>query len=325
MGETKYDWTDKTKTGLSKEEYDALWVASNANETDIGAHDHDATYVKKAGDAMTGTLWANAEDDTPNVVVQAETNPDVWWIDETDGDYRSILRQANANFDYYNNGVRRMRYQAASDVLELPCPASQPSGLESGRVSFYQVEADNQLWAYWKAPGGGSKHAMVAAKYRTELSGSAGAAGLSGGSTIATTYNMPMVTMPDGATTTATWSWMIPTDWDTGQVQLQVFWGNNGAVTGNHATYHSMSAWNDGSDYVTPSGHLSMIGTGLALITGLNDSGKIGQSNYNAASVQSLGNYKFITYRIQRNGADGNDTSTSAFQVIMIRVKLVTI
>ncbi len=30
MGATKYDWTDKTKTGLSKEEFDALWTEVNA-------------------------------------------------------------------------------------------------------------------------------------------------------------------------------------------------------------------------------------------------------------------------------------------------------
>jgi hypothetical protein len=30
MGSTTYDWTDKTKTGLAKEEFDALWTAVNA-------------------------------------------------------------------------------------------------------------------------------------------------------------------------------------------------------------------------------------------------------------------------------------------------------
>jgi hypothetical protein len=118
---------------------------------------------------------------------------------------------------------------------------------------------------------------------------------------------------------------MVPLDWDEGKIQLQVFWGNHGSVSGNHATYHSMSAWNVGSDYVTPSGHLSIIGTGLAIITGLSDSGKIGQYNYQAASVMPLSDYKFITYRIQRNGADGADTSTAAFQVVMVRLKLVSI
>jgi hypothetical protein len=327
MGATTYDWTDKTKTGLAKEEFDALWTQVNTNESDVAGHDHDGDYaalghghdyLPLSGGVMTGTIWGDQA-----IVVRHATDPSFWLVDTTDAAYTSILRQTNANFDYFYNGGRKWRYQSASDVLELPCPASQPSGFENGRVAFYQVEGDDQLWAFWKESGGGNHHAMVADSMRSVLWGNPAAAALNGTS-VTNSYNMPVITFPNGSTTLASWSWAVPLDWDRGKIQFNLFWSNiTASVNGNHAIYGSMSAWNTGDDIVTPSGQLSIIGTGEQLITGLSDQGKIGQYDYQAASVQTLGTHDFITFRVQRNGGDGSDSSGQPWHVLGVRLRLI--
>lgn len=82
MGAPIYVWTPETETGFLNDELDALWLQINTNETDIGAHDHDADYadighdhdadysalghnhdadyVEITGDTMTGALHASA-------------------------------------------------------------------------------------------------------------------------------------------------------------------------------------------------------------------------------------------------------------------------
>lgn len=50
MGATKYDWTDKTKTGLAKEEFDALWTAVNAIPVAYDLADLDDVVITAVAD-----------------------------------------------------------------------------------------------------------------------------------------------------------------------------------------------------------------------------------------------------------------------------------
>jgi len=64
MGSTKYEWTDKTKTGLSKEEFDALWAEINAIPTSYALDDiSDVTITSVADNEVlaydSGGDWIN--------------------------------------------------------------------------------------------------------------------------------------------------------------------------------------------------------------------------------------------------------------------------
>jgi hypothetical protein len=211
-------------------------------------------------------------------------------------------------------------------VLELPCPASQPSGFENGRVAFYQVEGDDQLWAFWKESGGGNHHAAVARGKRTIVSLAPGVATLTGTASyevIGANTDISAVRFPNGSTNTAAWSFARPYDWDYGTLKVTVWWTNYDAnVSGNHYWPQRLVGCATGEHLAAAQTCATWI-AGAQTTAGLNDSSKIGVTEI-SGSPQTLTNEEWFTYRIQRQGAHGSDTSGQPWEVIMITVELST-
>jgi hypothetical protein len=329
MGETKYDWTDKTKTGLSKEEYDALWAQNNINEADISdlgddiaAHDHDATYLKLTGGVMSGDIWA----DSGAFIIRNASNPSLWLVDTNDAAYTAIFRQNGTYTEFYSGGTKRFRFQQGSSVLELPCHEFKPSGLENSRVAFYQDDADQTLWAIWKEADGSTHHAPVARSKRTIVSLSPGMATLTGSAThvvIGANTDISAVRFPDGSTNTAAWAFARPYDWDAGTLTVTVWWTNyNNNVSGNHYWPQRLVGCSTGEHLAATQTCNPMI-TGAQTTAGLNDSSKIGVTEISGSPV-NLTNEEFFNYRIQRQGGNGSDTSGQAWEVIMVTVENTT-
>ncbi len=106
MGETKYDWTDKTKTGLSKEEFDALWTAVNAIPVAYDIDDLDDVVIAAPADHEllawdTGTSkWINM---TPT-----EAGLDAIYEalgHDHDGDYSALGHDHDADYLQLSGGT----------------------------------------------------------------------------------------------------------------------------------------------------------------------------------------------------------------------------
>jgi hypothetical protein len=328
MGETKYDWTDKTKTGLSKEEYDALWAQNNINESDIsdlddaiGAHDHDAAYLKLTGGVMSGDIWA----DSGALIIRNASNPSLWLVDTNDAAYTSIWRQNGTYTEFYSGGTLRMRFQQGSSVLELPCHEFKPSGLENSRVAFYQDDADETLWAIWKEAGGTAHHAPVARSKRTiiSLSGIDGYVGQGTQTYVGANGDVAAMRFPNGSTVNAVWNFARPYDWDYGKIIATIYWTNySSSVNGNHYCPNRLVGWAAGEDMATPNG--KQIFAGATTITGLSDAGKIGTTVINTAGTYDLTTEDFFSYRWQRQGGHGSDSSGQNWEIILITLELST-
>jgi hypothetical protein len=133
-----------------------------------------------------------------------------------------------------------------------------------------------------------------------------------------------MLEFPDAATNNAVWQFKRPSDWDSGQIRVTWWWTNSGAaVIGNHYFAQRLTGWADGEDIGTPNGNTLI--SGAATVTGLNNAGKIASHNQDDSGVVTLSNEDFFSYRIQRQGAHGNDTSSQPWHLILITFELIAI
>lgn len=356
MGATKYDWTDKTKTGLAKEEFDDLWTAINAispalddlsdvvitsvgnlevlsydtgtskwiNRTAaeaglaISTHNHDVTYLRLTGGVLTGAL--NITGGGPSIIINV-TTPKLEW----EGPTKSALWQLSSSryFQVAEDGTQKGRFDFTDDTWESPLPATEPGGTLAGTVAFYQDESADELWAKWKETGGGAHHGMVSRALRSFVWLTPGA--FVGDASLwvgGANSHVGLLRFPNGSTKIGMWTFERPIDWDVGKIMLQVFWTNYAnSVSGNHFVSHILQGWTDGEDIAANNG-LSVIATGDVTITGLSNAGKIGQTSYAAGSIQDLTNEKFFSYRLKRKGSHASDTSTRNWEVLGCRIIL---
>jgi hypothetical protein len=72
----------------------------------------------------------------------------------------------------------------------------------------------------------------------------------------------------------------------------------------------------------TPNG--KQIFAGATTITGLSDAGKIGTTVINTAGTYDLTTEDFFSYRWQRQGGHGSDSSGQNWEIILITLELST-
>jgi hypothetical protein len=329
MGSTTYDWTDKTKTGLAKEEFDALWTAVNAipatyaldDISDVvitGVTDHellawdsgtskwinmtpteaglDAIYLKLTGGTLTGAL-----------TIQHATSADLV-LDDTGGSYEFKIHSADDKLQFRSEGVQKGRFTASTNTWEWTIYNSQPTGLITNGLAFYRDESDESLWATWKDSS--THHAMIARAKRTKVSLSPGSCTSSGVSHVIQGANSDItaVQFPNGSTTTAAWSFTRPPDWDYGKVRIRVYWMNyDNNVTGNHYWPQRLIGCATGEH----TGPTQTCATGETIISQTTAGDQTGNDVY--------------YYRIQRQGGNPSDTSGVPWEVIHITAEMLSV
>jgi len=129
---------------------------------------------------------------------------------------------------------------------------------------------------------------------------------------------------PDASTTNAVWTFRRPVDWDSGQIRITWWWSNmTASVSGNHYFAQRLTGWADGEDYSTPNGN--QIIAGATTVTGLSNQGKIADHTLDDSGVVTLSNEDFFHYRIQRQGANGLDTSGQPWHLNLLTFHLIAI
>jgi hypothetical protein len=196
----------------------------------------------------------------------------------------------------------------------------------AGAFGIYQDETEDQLWAVWKEAGGTEHHARVARAKRTVIWLGAAQGDVNSASLtyIGANGDVGTLRFVDAATNNAVWNFGRPDDWDYGEIRITVYWSNVGAsVSGNHYCPQRLVGWAVGEDVSTPSGN--QIWGGAKTITGVSDAGKIEQLVIDDGSAQDLTGEDFFTYRFQRQGANGLDTSSQTLDVFGIKVELISV
>lgn len=349
MGATKYDWTDKTKAGLGKEEYDALWTEVNAIPTTYDIDDLDDVVITSVADHelltwdagtskwinMTPTeagldaiyLKLNASNDpiTDTLEISHATAATLV-LNDTGGTQIDISSVADRLL-FKVDTVTKFRYRADDNAFELPLATAEPDALLTAAAAFYEDSADDQLWVQWKPTGGGTHHAMVAHAKRTVVS-LPGAACIRDAAVIdhigGTSTDVGSIQFPDGSSTNAVWTFRRPVDWDYGKIRVTLYWANmTAAVTGVHYIAQRMTGWADGEDYSAGNGNVLIAGSHS--ITGLNNQGKIGLYFIDDSASVTLTGEDFFHYRIQRQGAHGSDTSSQPWHLSLLSFELIAV
>ncbi len=347
MGATKYDWTDKTETGLAKEEFDALWTAVNAIPAAYDLDDLDDVVITSVADHEllawdAGTAkWINmtpteagldalylllntSNGPLTDTLTIAHATAATLKLNDTGGN-QIDLSSGGAVFATKVDSVTKMRYRVAENSFEIPLAASEPDALLTPAAAFYENTANEELWVQWKDSTPVVHHARVARAKRTIIYLAPGAATKSGATeaVIGANTDVSAIRFANGATQTAAWAFKRPTDWDYGTLNVTVWWTNyDSNVTGNHYWPQRLIGCATGEHLAATQTCATLI-SGAQTTAGLNDNSKIGATTI-AGSAQDLTGESFMNYRIQRQGAHGSDSSSANWEVIMIQVALTT-
>jgi hypothetical protein len=322
MGAKVYTWTPETELGFLNDELDSLWTQVNTNETDIAAlptqSENDNRYLKL--DASNDPITADLE-------IAHASSPSLTLYDTSDSTYKTQLKQDSADFKILVNGTQKIRYRAADHAVELPIAQSEPGSLLTSSVTFYEDSANEMLWAQWKDDTPTTHHAPIARAKRSVVSLGAGEAVITSGAShvaIGANTDISAVRFPNNATETAIWSFTRPPDWDYGKIQVTVYWMNyDNNVTGNHYWPQRLVGCATGEHTATTQTCATWI-SGAQTTAGLNDSSKIGETTIAMGTNNTLTGEDFFTYRIQRQGANGADTSGQPWEVVHITVEMIS-
>ncbi len=349
MGSTKYDWTDKTKSGLSKEEYDALWAEVNAIPAayDIddlgdvvitGVADHELL----AWDAGT-SKWINmtpaeaglsaiflaldaSNDPITDTLEIAHATAATLVLNDTGGTQIDIASAADRLY-FKADSVTKWRYRVTENALEIPLAASAPSGLLTPAVVFYEDTANEMLWAQWKDSTPVTHHAMVARAKRSVMDMTAGSAALSGATKVVIGANTDVGAVrftEAGGNQSAVWSFARPVDWDYGKIRITVYWTNyNANVTGNHYWPQRLIGCAAG-EHLAATQTCNGIIAGAQTTAGLNNSSLVGTTVIDAGAASTLTGEEVFFYRIQRQPGHGSDSSSADWEVIHVKAELIT-
>ena len=346
-------YTDETALGFINDELDALYTAAEAvpdlddlgdititspadNEVlayDSGSGDWINQTPTEAGlDALYLLLDASNDPVTGQLTISNTTSPQLSLSSSVEagitlndtGGYPYTISSASNNLDFSQSTTRVMRYQHSSGVLEIPVPDSEPSGFEDSRVGFYLDETNDELWAFWKDSASSTHHAAVARDMRTivTLGGNEGDVGDATVGYGGASGDVGFLRFVDAATKNGVWSFRRPYDWDYGKIRVTLWYMNlSGATSGNHVCPQRLVGWAEDEDVGTPNGNILIAGT--ETIPGKNNAGKIGKHTIDDGASVTLSNEEFFTYRLQRQGANGSDTSNQDLEIIAISFELI--
>jgi hypothetical protein len=347
-------YTDETKLGHINDDIDALYTLAEgdvdlADLADVvitsPADNEVLAYDSGSGDWINQTpaeaglldtttaastyLKLDGSNDpyTGDVLVIQNAAKAQLTLDDTAGQLYAITANAD-NLSFFEGGTRRFRYQKATGVLELPAPSSTPSGLESGRAAVYLDETNDHLRVLVKDSGASTYNAYVGREHGDIVHLGPGSAALSGTASLAikgANTDVPCVEFHNGATDTAAWAFTPPRSWfgTTGKIRIKIYWMNYGAnVTGNHYVPQRLMRCAEG-EHTAATQTCEALVSGNQTITGLNDSSKVGVTTIDDSGDTTFDNLEAYFYRVQRLGANGADTSSQLWEVILVTIELI--